>query len=256
MLEMMGMAAGLAVLTWYLSALYVGGRLLWLGFRRENPPARWIGTYLFAAMGLGSILISIPLWKTTPMTTADRTVMALGFLVTVLGNVGILTFTRRVFRRESKGATAYAFAVTAILVCGALGHGVTTHFDRSLSGAFAVVYLSGTILTNGWASVESLLYYGLMRKRVKVGLVQPLEANRFLLWGSGAGAAALMLFSTTLEQQLPRVLSPADIVAVRNFTLPLMSVLGLTCAGSYLFAFFPAAWYVQRFAAPAANATR
>ena len=33
------------------------------------------------------------------------------------------------------------------------------------------------------------------------------------------------------------------------FTLPMMSVLGLACAGCYLFAFFPAAWYVHRFAA-------
>jgi hypothetical protein len=260
MLEAMGMTAGLAILAWYLSALYVGARLLSLGLRRDNPPARWIGTYLFAAMGLGSILMSIPMWKGTltgaGMTSLDRMLLGLGFATVVLGNVGILTFTRRVFRPQSKAALAYAFAVTALLVSGAVGHGVTTQFDRLLHTFFATLYLTGTILTNGWAALESLLYYAAMRKRVKVGLAQPLEANRFLLWGAGAGAAALMLLSTTLEMQLPRIMSASEILSVRMITLPFMAILGLTCAGCYLFAFFPAAWYAQRFAAPTANATR
>ena len=252
MTQALQLAAGLALLTWYLSALYVGWRLLRLGVRRDNPPARWIGTYLFCAMGLGSILLSVPMARGTlagvPMTPLDRMLVGLALTVTVAGNIAMLTFTRRVFRRESVVAKCAAFAVTAILVCGAVGHGVTTGFDWKLTAGFAVLYLSGPILANGWTAVESLLYYRLMRRRLKVGLVEPLEANRFLLWGFGAGAAAIMLLSTTLEMQLQTVLSQSEIEAVRMFTLPMMSALGLACAGCYLFAFFPAAWYVHRFA--------
>jgi hypothetical protein len=175
--------------------------------------------------------------------------MAIALSFTVFGNVAILTFTRRVFRPESALAKAAAFAVTAILLGGAVGHGVATGFDRDLSGGFAVLYLSGTILSNGWTAVEALLYYAMMRKRVKIGLVEPLEANRFLLWGSGAGSAAAMLISTTIEMQINTTLTPSGIETMRMFTLPLMCVLGLACAGCYLFAFFPAAWYVRRFAA-------
>jgi hypothetical protein len=236
-----------------MSAVYVGWRLLWLGIRRDNPPARWIGTYLFAAMGLGSILLSVPLARGQlagiPITNLDRIFMALGLTTTVVGNFAMLTFTRRVFRRESAVAKWFSFAVMAVLVVGALGHGITTGFDRKLTALFAVIYLTGPILANGWTAVESLRYYGLMCKRLTVGLAEPLEANRFLLWGLGAGAAALMLLSTTLEMQVQRVLTPAEIDAVRMVTLPTSSVLGLACAISYLFAFFPAAWYVRRFAA-------
>src|SRR5512134_3371184 len=115
MAEALQMAAGLAVLTWYLSALSVGGRLLRLGLGSDNAPARWIGTYLFSAMGLGSILISIPMARGAlegiPMTTLDRALVAGGLAATAIGNVAILHFTRRVFRRESALALVFALAV-------------------------------------------------------------------------------------------------------------------------------------------------
>lgn len=108
MTEALQALAGVAIFIWYTSALYVGGRLLRLGMRRDNAPARWIGTYLFAAMGLGSVLLSIPLARGqlagVPITSIDRILMALGLTTTVVGNVAMLTFTRRVFRRESAAA--------------------------------------------------------------------------------------------------------------------------------------------------------
>ena len=252
MADAIGAAAGLGVFAWYLSALYVGWRILRVGARRDDAPARWIGTYLFVAMGIGSILISIPtargaLGGIAP-TPFDRMLVALALACTVVGNLGILTFTRRVFRPESAVARAFAVAVGLLLVCGVIGHGLVDRFSWKLSEVSAVLYLSGTVLSNGWSALESLRYYGLMRKRLRLGLAEPLDANRFLLWGVGAGATALMLFATTLELQMEAVSTPEQIAAVRAVSLPVMSLLGLTSAGSYLFAFFPAGWYVRRFA--------
>ena len=257
MTDAIGAAAGLGVLAWYLSALYVGWRLLRIAARRDDAPARWIGTYLFVAMGIGSILISIPtargaLGGIAP-TPFDRMLVAVALACTVVGNVGILTFTRRVFRPESAVAKAFAVAVGVLLVFGALGHGWIDRFSWLLTGVSAVLYLSGTVLSQGWSALESLRYYGLMRKRLRLGLAEPLDANRFLLWGIGAGAAALMLFATTIELQMEGVATPERIAMVRRLSLPVMSVLGLMSAGSYFFAFLPAGWYVRRFAAtPAA----
>jgi hypothetical protein len=138
-----------------------------------------------------------------------------------------------------------------MLVGGTLGHGITTGFDRDLAAGFAVLYLAGTISTNAWASFESLRYYGLMRKRLRVGLAEPLEVNRFLLWGFGSGAAAIILLATTLETMVHASLTAASISMIRYITVPLLSLLGVACAGCYLFAFFPAEWYVRRFAASA-----
>lgn len=246
------LSAGLAVLTWYLTSVFVGWRLLRLAARRDDAPARWIGTYLFFAMGLGSILMSIPMGRGSlggiEMTPFDRMMIGLALAGTVVGNVALLTFTRRVFRPASGAARGFSAAVTVLLLGGAIGHCLTTRFSWQLTAPLAVIYLSGTILSNGWTAVESLRYYGLMRKRLRLGLAEPLDANRFLLWGFGAGAAAAMLLSTTLELQMQAVWTPERIEAVRRFSLPAMAALGLACAGSYLLAFFPAGWYVRRFA--------
>lgn len=253
MVDAVEAVAGVGMLAWYLSALYVGGRLLRVGRQRDNAPARWIGAYLVLAMGMGSILLSVPMARDVvggvPITLLDRIMVGLGCTTTALGNAAILTFTCRVFRRESSVARAAAIGIGVLLVLGAAGHGLVAGFDRDLTGVFAVIYLSGTVLTNAWASAESLRYYTLMRKRLKLGLVEPLEANRFLLWGCGAGAAAAMLLWTTFELQLQLVLDAAAIETLRRTTLPLIAGLGLACAGSYLLAFVPAEWYVRRFSA-------
>jgi hypothetical protein len=41
-----------------------------------------------------------------------------------------------------------------------------------------------------WASLESLVYWRLMRRRLALGLADPLVTNRFALWGMGLGAGA------------------------------------------------------------------
>lgn len=252
MIEALQMLAGLGVFAWYCSALYVGGRLLRFGVQRDNPHARWIGTYLVAAMGLGSILISIPMARGAlegaAMTPVDRLLVGLGCSTTALGNLGLLLFTQQVFRRESATARWAAIGVAAVLVCGTAGYGVTTGFDWRFTSAFGLLYLAGPILANGWTATESLLYHGLMRKRVAAGFAAPLDANRFLLWGTGAAATTLMLVWTTIGLQLQQSLAPEAVVALQTLSLPLLSLLGLTCAACYLFAFFPAAWYVERFA--------
>ena len=251
-------AAALGVLAWYGSSLYVGGRLLRSGIRDGNPHARWIGTYLFFAMGMASILYSIAMARTTlsgaPMTSLDRVLVALHCFAAVIANFALLTFTRRVFRRESRTAGLAAAAILGMLVIGSLGHGLTTGFDGSLTSVYAAIYLAGPVLANAWTAGESLLYYRLMRKRVAVGLAEPLASNRFLLWGVGAGSAAFLLFVNAVQMQLNHQLGTTPSLPVRASSLVLLAVLGLVCAVCYLAAFFPPRWYVARFAARSSEA--
>ena len=44
--------------------------------------------------------------------------------------------------------------------------------------ALAKARVIGTILASGWTSIESLVYYRMMRRRTKIGLAEPLVANR------------------------------------------------------------------------------
>jgi hypothetical protein len=53
-------------------------------------------------------------------------------------------------------------------------------------------------VTFGWASLESLRYYGVMRRRRSLGLVDPVVANRFLVWGAGGGSSCLLTFALSV----------------------------------------------------------
>jgi len=250
MVEMLQSAAGLGWLAWNLSSLYVGARLLRQGIRSDNPPARWIGTYLFFAMGLGSVLFIIAMARTeiagNPMTGIDRTLIAAHFLATIIANYGLLTFTHRVFRRDSRIAAFAAHGLLACMTLGAIGHGFATNFDGTFASGYAGVYLAVPVLGNAWAAIESILYYRKMRRRVALDLADPRLAFRFALYGMGAGAAALLLGGNWFEMQVIARLDPASLLGVQVVSLALKAVLGLVCAGAYLFAFAPPAWSLAR----------
>jgi hypothetical protein len=259
MIEALKAAAGVGVLAWYGSSLYVGARLLHVGTRDGHPPARWIGTYLFFAMGLGSILYSIAMAKTVlagaPMTSVDRVLMALHHIAAIVANFALLTFTRHVFRPDSALAPFATAAILLMLVVGSLGHALTADLDGNFTAtAYGTIYLAGPVLVNAWAATESLLYYRSMRKRLELGLAEPIEANRFLLWGLGAGSAAFLLLFNLVQMKVQHLLGSGLGLALRATSLTLLAVLGLACAACYLCAFFPPRWYVARFASAPSQA--
>ncbi len=250
MVEMLQSAAGLSWLAWNLSSLYVGVRLLRLGIRSENPPARWIGMYLFFAMGLGSVLFIIHVARTEiaghEATGFDRALIALHLLAAIIANYGLLTFTHRVFRRDSLLAAYAARGLLACMTVGAIGHGITSDFDGIFATGYAGVYLAVPVLGNAWAATESFRYYGMMRKRVALGLAEQRIAIRFALYGTGAAAAAVLLGGNWFEMQVIARSDPNSLLGVQIVSLALKAVLGLVCAGAYLFAFAPPAWSQRR----------
>ena len=48
----------------------------------------------------------------------------------------------------------------------------------------------------GWGAAESLLFYRRAKLQVRLGLMQPVVANRFLLWAIGLGALTALLGTT------------------------------------------------------------
>ncbi|MAF29510.1 MAG: hypothetical protein CL819_09840 [Croceicoccus sp.] len=251
--------AGIGMLVWYVAAIYVGLRLLVLARRGAHRPALLIGTYLLVAMGMGGAAMSLPMARgateTITITVVDRALLGSGCLFTAIGILAILTFTREVFRREQRWARGVRGAIAAIVVVGLLGHGLTTGFYLDLGGRFGVVFLVGSVLASGWTSLESLIYYRQMRRRLKIGLAEPIVANRFLLWGLGAGSAVALLLLSLLQEWMRIALSVETFHAIRKGSLPLMAFFGLASASCYLFAFSPAAWYRRLFErAPAGGA--
>jgi hypothetical protein len=89
--------------------------------------------------------------------------------------------------------------------------------------------------------VESYRYYALMRRRLAIGLVEPLVANRFLLWGTGALGTAL----ATWTASIPFLLMGRPEVAVA--WMPAIQVttacFGVVTVAIYYLTFFPPAAY-------------
>ena len=91
------------------------------------------------------------------------------------------------------GARAWVFAADRCSTASpSASSSATTGFAEPLrlgpGGTLTSALCTANLL---WGAVESLRYYALMRRRLRLGLADPLVTNRFLLWGLGIGAAGV-----------------------------------------------------------------
>jgi hypothetical protein len=153
-----------------------------------------------------------------------------------------------VFRADSAAARAWVFATTALYGVAFGVELATTRFADplrpGLGGSFVSLLCTLNLL---WGAAESLHYWILMRRRLRLGLADPLVVDRFRLWSIGLGAMSLLMAST--------ILAPAVGVdpAAPGWVL-LESLAGLVGAVALWLAFFPSRAYrasVARRAQPA-----
>ena len=97
---------------------------------------------------------------------------------------------------------------------------------------------------------ESFRYWALLQRRLRIGLADPLVANRFLLWGVWAATVTLLNLSDplarawycavagTTTELIPEVARHMIVVVVA-----LTSALGLVAAACLFLTFFPTAGY-------------
>lgn len=182
----MGMQAlaGLAISTLVLVSIAVGTRLLLLYRRSGESPELLLGAMLLVSVGLG-----YPLKIVAPYVDVEtaRPLLLLSSLAVAVGFSCLFAFTWRVFRRDSGWAGALA-------ITGSLGLVVTGLWDGLAALRDAVPNQSGAMTATGvvhaltvaaaylWTVGESFHYRWLVRRRAKLGLADPVVANRLLLW--------------------------------------------------------------------------
>jgi len=160
--------------------LVAGVRLIRLSGRSQELPERLLG-FSLVLMGLGSLLYSISelidlesLW--TPLNFSGRLAYVVAFVLVAL-------FTRRVFRPEQRwgygivGATLLLFASG---VGGSAASGDWVGFSPS-SGWYWLEWV-GYCVPATWTAIEATREHLQARRRVRVGLCEPLVCNRMLLW--------------------------------------------------------------------------
>ncbi len=237
-----------------LALTVAAGLLLWLGVRlwRGSAPAapeRWLAL-TFGALGCGALprLAAARLLSAGDVGALALALNAASHLAIEAAIIGLSLFTWRVFRPASHGARAFVVCVGGVTGTLTLWLVSTSDSDQEAS-ALALAVNATRAIPMLWAFAECARYARLMRRRVALGLADPLVANRFVLWSIWTGAlgfTALLLFAVRsracwllLHGVDPRVAMPAAIPV----TGAIAGVAVVSAAVAVWLAFFPPASY-------------
>ena len=253
-----GLVAGFAQLAYFAVAFGVGGTLFAKG-RRSGEWSQWLlGLHLILSMGVGYMLtcagvVSVefgaplpPLWLCW--------ILGVGYAASITGLTTTLHFTRQVFRPGRGAAFAYAFASGALMWLGWLGYLITGDVAQGrFQGTSYWVMAWGMFATNIWVAFEPLLYHSRLRRRVRLGLAEPLVADRMLLWGLGSLARASLVFAGPIASAYLAGRGQAERLSLGASVLVLTTSLGLVTSVTYWLAFQPPRAYLRWVEARAAR---
>jgi len=244
-----------AALNLVLSAV-VGWRLLSRGRREASAPELSLGVYFVMSAVVGTIpQIVVYSGLTDPALRVPepvaRVLLGIAIFGMAAGAAGVYVFTWKTFRPDRPWAKGIVAAGIATLAAGFVW--------EAWAEGFAPVVFAGPGHWLGWAgrtaamlgvAFESFRYWGMQRRRLRLGLADPVVANRFLLWGIWATAGTLnyvadlaargvyVLVTGTTTELVPHALGP-----LVGTTISVTMVLGAVSAATLFLTFFPTEGY-------------
>jgi hypothetical protein len=238
------MAAQLGIPVAALLAL-VGARVLLIAQRAGGgAPDRLVGGF-FLCMGLGGVPALLANDPSIVPAHLSQPAMACGHALLSMGFTCMALFAWRCFGAESAWRRSAALTVPVLLLICWVAQGFIERFEPP-GGAFVRTAALIRMTAVAWAFGETLRYYALMRRRLAIGLGDPVVANRFLLWSLWTGA----MLGTILVAIAVRFLLPEfgpDLPATQRAPIVGVFLLLLSTAGVALsLSFFPPRWYADR----------
>lgn len=233
----------LATLAFILVSAVVGTRLLLLSRRTGQRPERYLGLGILgtAVLGYGfQIASTIVRGGPEGMSEATPLALALTGIGKVLHDAGltlVLLFVLTVFRRNDPGARMLFGVAVSTLWIGLIGSGLTGGW-RDLLQRDLFWWMEYLVIWTYplWGAWESFRYHARMRKRVRLGLADPLVANRFLLWA----LASLGTFTATWLASWAMVLpDPRAAAPYQDLNYLTTAAVGICTVVAYLLAFLP-----------------
>jgi hypothetical protein len=242
-LEILGAIGGGAFI---LTSLVLGMRLMLLARRTRKLPEFSMGLGLFLMGGVAypfqvvaQVAASLPLGLRAAL-------MAFAILCLSTGTTFFAVTTWRIFRPGSKAAAAgaplVAGALLLFVVLQCASQGGFSALVRDRSGPFRY-HILVVALPVWWASFESFRYYGMLKRRLLLGLADPVVADRMRLWGMSTLIAA----STNLVS-IYALFTGRD-PATWPTGAAIIGAMGLAFSAHLWLAFFPPQSYLQRVAA-------
>ncbi len=224
----------------------VGARLVALARRTRGAPEFLAGMGLLCLAVLAhpfSALGRLPGLMGTP---AGTTLFGIGLGTTAAGIGLVYAFTWKVFRPADRWAAAVVAlaAGLATLECAGLlwatsgGGTMQEVLPRARPWTIAIcLTLSGGF---GWTAIESLAYHAKLRRRLALGLADPVVVDRVRLWGlSGLTAGVLGAHIAWLAWRGGMVLHDPSALLVT-------SLAGIATSVLWYLAFLPPDAYLRR----------
>lgn len=219
-----------------LALMGLGVRLLGLARRGRSTPELLIGLYLLLSPPATSLVMRIP--RFDPAWHSALHFAA--FCAYALSALALAGFAWRVFRPDAVWAKAFValIGVWFLGACGLLALGAAS--PRETTGSLVSrIPLFATYL---WLFSECALRHRMLVRRLRIGLADPVVANRFLLFAVWSGVLALlpgvMLMAATLA-------SPEAGDARSPFFAVLVRTTGFAIYGAMWLSFLPPRAYTR-----------
>ena len=177
----------------WMAYLYVGARLYRLSRRTGQLPELLIAA-AFLLWVLSYLFWDLP-YAIVRMDELVPDICSYGSLIVLaLGNTAFAFFIRSVFRPDARWATWLVAAIVASLVVGVAGSAWIGDWEgiNPLANPWYWLDCFGGFAASVWMGAEGFAQYFRARRRLKLGLCEPMACNRFLLWGI-AGALWVIL---------------------------------------------------------------
>ena len=226
-----------------LTSLVIGSRLV---MRRgeDRLPALLIGVAFLGGGGFGQPLVVLGHALERQGSVLAFPVQAIALVSLDIGATALWAFTWQVFRPTLSWARTLVVLAVLGLTISLIGQFASTRLFSLLDGSNPWFWLGFGVRASsaGWAAFESLRYGDMMRRRLSLGLSDPLTTHRFLLWGMSASAIVLfyVIAAVSLAVGGPEIATSGPVVALGSF-------LGIEAAASMWLAFFPPGFYRARF---------
>lgn len=237
---------GVAMLLFIVTCSAVGVRLLWLAKNGGGRPALLCGNGFTLIAILGFPLGVVSGQGVAPVGEVLLPVAAVSLLANMLGISSFFVFTVTVFRPRALWAHTLAGAAIACMAMACIANLASLALAPRTASSFVVTWgWSATfngmcILCFAWMSAEGFAEWWKSRRRLALGLSDPVVSNRLLMWGV-FGASTTSLCGVLLVFQLlrlPTVTDPLAQVAQAGF--------GIVSSGAATLAFFPPPAYLTK----------
>ena len=248
----------IATLLFVVVSAVVGVRLLLLSRRTGCKPELLLGLGVLgtAVLGyglmMGAMVVRGP-EKLVGTTLLERALQGSGVVLHDLGVTVMVLFVLTTFRAGERWAIALASVGIGSLWVGGIGWESQNGF-RSASIGNGFWWLRYAVIWTYplWAMIESYHYYALMRRRLALGLVDPMVANRFFLWGTGSLGTCLAIWVSSLP--FLWMDDPAGALVAMPAIQVATATVGVVTVVIYSLTFFPPAAYRRWVVGAAATA--